>query len=215
MKFLTLAAFAVLGLYLAIGPHELGHSIAAVAFGCKRTWWETDFSWYLWDSWGGPIDDQCLAHRGALARGTTDFAGIAVNLLLLGSAPLLGRWRQSVASFSSPPPLILQATWFIALANYAEAFSYLVVNTLWLSSDMKTVVEASGISRWPWAVVGALLATLVARLLVPTASYIALSLGAPGRSARLWLFLFGLYVVGASAGMVTARIILTPTHHAV
>lgn len=31
-----------------------------------------------------------------------------------------------------------------------EAFSYLVLNTIVLKSDMKTVVYESGVSRWVW-----------------------------------------------------------------
>jgi hypothetical protein len=125
-------------------------------------------SWFLWSSWAGPVDYGSLHARGGLAEGVTDFAGIAVNLLFLVFAPLIGRWRQPPPPKRSVTSWVFVGTVFWALANYAEAFSYLVLNTLWLSSDMTTVVLASGLSRWAWFAVGAVAAVLVWRgLLVP------------------------------------------------
>jgi hypothetical protein len=83
---LLVAILSVAVLYATIWPHELGHSAAAFLFGCKSNWWETDTSWFLWGSWGGGIDYDCLRERGGPALGITEFAGIAVNLALLGIA---------------------------------------------------------------------------------------------------------------------------------
>ena len=42
MKYFNVALLALGTLYLAIWPHELGHSLAAAHFGCKEHWWQTD-----------------------------------------------------------------------------------------------------------------------------------------------------------------------------
>ena len=208
-KSLTLAVLGYGALSFAIWLHELGHSLAAYGFGCKAHWWQTDMSWYLWSSWGGNIDYQCLRTRGSWALGTTDFAGIAVNLLLLAAAPFLGCWWRSTSPSGSGASWWFIATVLLALANYAEAFSYLVVNTLWLSSDMETVVTASHISQWVWLAVGTGLAIVVAGLLAAPVRRGALALGGSPSSARTWLVVLVLYVILAGGGMAVARFTLT------
>lgn len=69
----------VLALYLAIWPHETGHAIAGWLVGCKKNWWTTDTSWFLWDSWGGPVDTACLHAKGLRAEAITDVGGIVVS----------------------------------------------------------------------------------------------------------------------------------------
>jgi hypothetical protein len=66
-------------------------------------------------------------------------------------------------------PWLFLATFLWALANYAEAFSYLVLNTIWLKSDMEGVVLESGVDRWLWVCLGTFLAVLAARLLLKPA----------------------------------------------
>ena len=197
-------------LYLTIWPHELGHSSVAYLFGCKANWWQTDMSWFLWNSRGGQIDYGCLRARGGAALGLTDFAGIIVNLAFLALAPLVGRWwRTDLRSNGSRWEWVFLTTFLWALANYAEAFSYLVLNTILLKSDMETVVIVSGISRWVWLGAGFLLAVLIGRLLRQPALRAAVVLAAPRGSTRAWLRAFVLYVVVVSGAMGAARIILT------
>ena len=89
-------------LYITIWPHELGHSVVAYLYRCKANPWQTDVSWFLWDSWAGPVDYACLQARGAAALGLTDFAGIGVNFILLGLAPLFGRWWDPTPAKGAP-----------------------------------------------------------------------------------------------------------------
>lgn len=208
-KYSALVLLGLGALYLAIWPHELGHSLAAFLFGCKANWWQTDMSWYLWSSWGGNIDYECLASRGPLAVGVTAFAGIAANLALLALAPIGGRWGRVTAHPGARPRWWFIATFCLALANYTEAISYLIVNTAWLSSDMRTVVVASGLSRWVWLSLGGALGIVVTRLLKPAARRAASALSASPAATRLWLIVFVLYVLAAGGGMTAARLMLT------
>lgn len=203
-------AIAIGVLYLTIWPHEVGHSATAYLFGCKASWWRTDFSWVLWGSFSGAYEPGCLEQRGAAAVALTAFAGSGVNLLILALAPLLGGWMRADPTRSSAA----RQGWFLttfwwALANYAEAFSYLVVCMLWLKSDMLTLVEATGVSRWIWLAGSLPLAALTALWLRRPARTAAAILDAPGPPRRATPLLFVLYVVLVGGAMVAARVLLT------
>src|SRR5947209_14076565 len=96
LPLVVLASVAGLAVYLAVWPHELGHAAAAWLQGCKADGWRTGTRWYLWGSQGGEIDFGCLARRGRGALALTAVAGIAVNLVLIGLAPLLRGWWRPV-----------------------------------------------------------------------------------------------------------------------
>jgi membrane-associated protease RseP (regulator of RpoE activity) len=202
-----LALFVLAGaaVYLAVWPHELGHSVAAWLLGCKADGWRTGTRWFLWGSQGGKIDVACLARRGRGALAFTGLAGIAVNLLQIALAPILGAWWR---------PAVGRRTWWLAatllwaLANYAEAFSYLVLNTLWLKSDMAGVVAATGISRWVWFAVGILGAGLIAFALLPVAKKTAGVLAGPDGSPRFYLGFFLLYTVGVGIAAAVNRVLV-------
>jgi hypothetical protein len=200
------ALLAIAVLYATIWPHELGHSIGAFLSGCKANWWQTDTSWFLWGSWGGDIDYDCLRAHGGPALGLTEFAGIAVNFLLLALALTVARSRR-LAPPSREWVLVGSVLW--ALANYAEAFSYLVLNTIVLESDMKTVVFESGVSRWVWCGAGVLGAIACARLLAAPTRSAAAALATPRISSRAWAWLFALYTVAVGSAMGAARLVLT------
>jgi hypothetical protein len=194
----VVALLAVLALYAAVWPHELGHATVAWLWGCKPTWWRTATTWYLWNSRAGDVDYACLGARGRPATFLTDGAGIAVNLLLVGGALLLARRPRSHAL------LVVWATLW-ALANYAEAFSYLVLNTVWLRSDMESVVVQSGLGRWVWFGGGLVGAVVCGGALAGLARRAALVLETPAIPARAWLWLLALYAGGAGVVMAAAR----------
>ncbi|HEX3556432.1 MAG TPA: hypothetical protein VIA62_24695 [Thermoanaerobaculia bacterium] len=203
----VLASAAGMAVYLAVWPHELGHAVAAWLQGCKADGWRTGTRWYLWGSQGGDVDFGCLARRGRGALAITALAGIAVNLVQIGLAPLLGAWWRPATAGRRLGWLAATLLW--ALANYAEAFSYLVLNSLWLKSDMAGVVAATGISRWIWLAAGILAGGLIARgLLLPAIKKTADALAGPGGSARFWRFFFILYMAGVGLAAVVNRAFL-------
>lgn len=206
MKAWIAILIAVAVLYPTVWPHEVGHGVAPYLYGCKKTFWQTDTSWFLLSSWGGKdIDDHCLQKRGPAAAAWSAFGGVAVNLLLLFVLlTILWMSRQKVAS----------SWWFVtlflwALANYAQAFSYLVLNTAWLKSDMAALVVESGINRWIIFVVGLVLAIAMAWVLRPISQKAASMLATPYSSERLWRFRFVLYVALVGVVMTAARVVLT------
>jgi len=202
---LALLVLAGAAVYLAVWPHELGHAFAAWLLGCKADGWRTGTRWFLWGSQGGAIDFACLAHRGRPALALTGLAGIAVNLVQIALAPILGAWWRPAGKAQT---WWLAATLLWALANYAEAFSYLVLNTLWLKSDMAGVVAATGISRWAWFVVGLLGAGLVASALLPVAKKTAMMIAGPDGSPRFYLGFFLLYTAGVGLVAAVNRVVL-------
>lgn len=204
MTHFKVALIAIAVLYATVWPHELGHSAAAYLSGCKANWWRTDTSWFLWGSWGGDIDYDCLSARGGAALGLTEFAGTAVNLALLALASVLAR---SGRLASSRWILVGSVLW--ALANYAEAFSYLVLNTVVLKSDMKAVVYESGVNRWIWFGFGVAGAIGFGRALATPIRSAAAELATHRVSARTWWTLFVLYATLVGLAMGTARMVLT------
>ncbi|MBW8879376.1 MAG: hypothetical protein JF614_30960 [Acidobacteria bacterium] len=202
----VLASVAGMAVYLAVWPHELGHAAAAWLQGCKADGWRTGTRWYLWGSQGGDIDFGCLARRGRGALALTALAGIAVNLVQIGLASLLGAWWR--------PAIGPRRTWWLAatllwaLANYAEAFSYLVLNSLWLKSDMAGVVASTVTSRWIWFTAGILAAGLIARGLLPMIKKTADALAGAGGSVRFWMGFFILYTAGVGLAAAVNRGIL-------
>lgn len=196
-------SLAVAMLYPTIWPHEVGHGLVAYLYGCKATLWQTDTSWFLLSSWGGKdIDDHCLTLRGHNAVALTALGGILVNLLfLLLLVPILWVWHKSV---KSSWPFI--ALFFWMLANYAEAFSYLVLNTAWLKSDMEVVVTAWGVSRWIWFSLSLALAIGLLPLLKPIADKAAAMLSTRPELQPIWLSRFALYVALVGIVMAAARI---------
>jgi len=191
---------------LAVWPHELGHAAAAWLLGCKADGWRTGTRWFLWGSQGGEIDFGCLARRGRGALALTSLAGIAVNLVQIGVAPVLGAWWRPAAA--EKRTWWLAATLLWALANYAEAFSYLIFNTLWLKSDMAGAVAATGISRWIWFGAGMLAAGLTARGLLPVARKTASRMAVPDGSPRFYLGFFLLYTAAVGLAAAVNRALL-------
>lgn len=203
------ALLAVAAVYLAVWPHEIGHASAAWLYGCKADGWRTGTNWYLAGSLGGPIDEECLAHRGGGAQAVMAFAGIAVNFLLIGLAPLFGRWWLPARTAKGGVRWSLVATVLWALANAAEAFSYLVLNTLWLKADMQIVVTAAGAGRWPWTVAGIVLGTVIARALAGPIRKASAALAGPGIPERLWRWGFAGYPLAVSLAAMLSRGFLT------
>ncbi len=191
-------------LYLAVWPHELGHSTMAYLLGCKANWWRTGTTWLLWNSQAGDVDRACLGRQGAGASLLIGGAGIAVNLSILVTAALLAR-----ASWTIRRPWLLLGALLVALANYAEAFSYLLLNVLWLKSDMATVVAASGMSRGPWLVFGLLAAAAAGSWLAGPTGRAADLFHSPGLPKAGWQSFFVGYVAATGLTMAAERILLT------
>jgi hypothetical protein len=201
---------AVGAVFLAVWPHEVGHSVVAYLFGCKESWWRTNVSWFLFNSQGGTIDYACLAARGHGALGLTEFGGIAVNLLLLGALTLglRGGARSDLEARGDLTRFGFVAAFVWALANYAEAFSYLVLNAILLKSDMETVVTESGVSRWVWLAAGSALAVAFARALRKPARRAAGILAGATGSGPSWSRRFVIYVASMGIVMAAARGVL-------
>lgn len=202
------ALLALAAVYLAVWPHEIGHATAAWLYDCKADAWRTDTHWYLAGSQGGAIDEECLARRGGGAAAAVAFAGIAVNLFLVALAPLFGRWWLPARTADGIRWELIAAV-LVALANGAEAFSYLVLNTLWLEADMRIVVPASGVSRWMWIAAGLLLGAVTARALAGPVRRASAALAGPGISERLWRWAFAGYTLAVGLAATLSRAFLS------
>ncbi|MEA2691011.1 MAG: hypothetical protein QOJ16_398 [Acidobacteriota bacterium] len=132
-----------------------------------------------------------------MAVAAVALAGIAVNLLCAAGAG--GFSRRCRGDW----PLV--ATLLFALAHAAEAFSYLVLNTVWLRADLRLAVGAVG---GRWAFLGAGLAgTLgVSWWLRRPVRAAAERLASPRLPARFYRFAFALYAIAVALAAAVERI---------
>ena len=205
---------AAAAVYTAVWPHELGHAIAARLLGCRPGWWPTGVTPWLAGSRPGGIDPACVAARGRGAVAAVALAGIAVNLALASLAALGARRspRSAAAARLSGRPsgqpsgrtrrvLLL----LVALANAAEALSYLVPNALWPRSDMAAAVAAAGVGRLPWLAAGLLLSAAAVPALRSPLHAAAAALASPGLPTRAWRWGLVLYAAAVMAAAVGSR----------
>jgi hypothetical protein len=194
------AVAAAVAVYAAVWPHELGHSLAAFLLGCRKGRWPTGLTPWLAGSRPGGIDAACLAARGRGAVATVALAGIAVNLAVAFLAGAAAAARSSRLGRTLRAFLLL-----LALANAAEAISYLVPNALWPRSDMAAAIAAAGVGRLPWLALGLTLGALAVRALRPPVRETAEALASAGLPARAWRWGFVLYALAVGAAAVGSR----------
>lgn len=195
----SLAALVTLSvLYPTIYLHELAHAATAVALGCKADGLAVDMSPILVWSFGGDIDYACLAAGPAWATAAVDGAGTAINLLLM----FAGWGLAGIAAKRTRIALWLHA---FALANYVEAFSYLVANTAIPRSDMLAVLAYSGIHNLVFAAAATAAAVAVGRPLFGALVAVARRLIPPRRASILVALAAGTVALG----MFAARLPLT------
>jgi hypothetical protein len=198
------AAAAVCG---AVWPHELGHALAARLLGCRAGWWPSGVTPWLAGSRPGGIDAACLAARGRPAVAAVALAGIAANLALAAVAAVAARGpaRSVVYRWRRFGRALRLFFLLLALANAAEALSYLVPNALWPRSDMATAIAAAGVGRLPWLAVGLALTAVAVRALGAPIRDTAAALDSPSLPARAWRWGFVLYALAVGAAAVASR----------
>jgi len=202
----AVAFAAAAGVYAAVWPHELGLALAAFLLGCREAWWPAAVTPWLAGSGPGRIDAACLASRGRLAVAAVALAGIAMNLLLAAGATALARQPHRTGMSLSPLGRTRQVfTLLIALANGAEAVSYLVPNALWPRADMATAIAAAGAGRLPWLAAGLVLAGIFAWALRAPLRESAESLASPALPARFWRWGLVGYTLAVAAAALISR----------
>jgi hypothetical protein len=198
---------AAAAVYGAVWSHELGHALAARLAGCRAGWWPSGVTPWLAGSRPAGIDAACLAARGRGAVAGVALAGIAANLALLAAAALAARgpagsntdrrrrWGRTFRLFFL----------LLALANAAEALSYLVPNALWPRADMATAIAAAGLGRLPWLAAGLAATALAARALRVPMCEAAEALATPALPARAWRWGFLLYALAVAGAAMASR----------
>jgi hypothetical protein len=196
-KLFLFALLALAAVYAVVWGHEIGHSFAAYLLGCKAEPWRTGVTPLLWGSQGGAIDETCLARRVPWAVAAVALAGIAVNLLCAAGAGGLSRRCRG------DWPLV--ATLLFALANAAEAFSYLVLNTVWLRADLRLAVGAVG-GQWAFLGAGLVGAAGISWWLRRPVRAAAERLASPRLPARFYRFALALYAITVALAAAIERI---------
>ncbi len=182
MPVLYLLVALYVALYLTIWMHEVGHAVAYWKFGCKASPWKVRVPIYLFGSTPAPVNEDCASHLGSRQQVIVAVSGVAVNclfgipvlvaLLLVGSLPAI--------------PVLYVSLYGFAFAHLLEAGSYLVVNTLFLGSDMALLVEHAPRSRWPVLALASLILLPALAALVYEAPHVGDAVVGPARIASTW-----------------------------
>jgi hypothetical protein len=128
-----------------------------------------------------------------------------VNLALAAAAALAARPLAGPRRFGRTPRALFVFLVLLALANAAEALSYLVPSALWPRADMATAVAAAGWGRLPWLALGLAASALALRALRAPWRQAAEALAAHGLPARAWRWGFVLYALGVAGAAMASR----------
>ena len=146
MKYIILGYLA---LYWAIWLHEVGHSYMYKKYGCKsESFLKVTVPFYLFFSTPMPIDVEKASVLNKKQIFNVSIAGIAVNMIL-------GVVSTIILSFTTIENEInLTLLYFFAVFNFTEAATYLVINNIFLASDMKAIASYSKIVRIVGFIIG-------------------------------------------------------------
>lgn len=135
MKFIILGYLA---LYWTIWLHEVGHSYMYKKYGCKKeNFLQVKVPFYLFFSTPMPIDLEKANQLTKKQVFNVSIAGVVVNMILgLISAIILVLFPMT----SEVNSILL---YMFAVFNFTEAATYLVINNIFLASDMKGVAAYS------------------------------------------------------------------------
>ena len=135
MKFIILGYLA---LYWTIWLHEVGHSYMYKKYGCKKeNFLQVNVPLYLFFSTPMPIDLEKTKELNKKQVFNISIAGVTVNLFL----GLVSSLVLVFVPITSEVNIIL--LYSFAVFNLTEAATYLVINNIFLASDMKGVAAYS------------------------------------------------------------------------
>jgi len=147
-----LISLIYVALYLSIWMHEVGHALAYWEFGCKENPWKVRVPFYLFGSTPAPVDEACANRLNSSQQLVVAVSGVVVNCLFGILALLVVLFIGALKTI----PLLYVFMYFFALSHLLEATSYLVINSLFLGSDMTLMMEHAPKSRWPILIVASL-----------------------------------------------------------
>lgn len=133
MKYIILGYLA---LYWTIWLHEIGHSYMYKKYGCKKeSFLKVTVPFYLFFSTPMPVDEEKASHLTKKQVFNVNIAGVTVNMFI-------GVISTIVLSFVTITNEInLTLLYFFAVFNLTEAATYLVINNIFLASDMKGIAS--------------------------------------------------------------------------
>lgn len=135
MKFIILGYLA---LYWTIWLHEVGHSYMYKKYGCKKeNFLQVNVPLYLFFSTPMPIDLEKTKELNKKQVFNISIAGVTVNLFLGLVSSLVLVFLPITSEVNS---ILLYS---FAVFNLTEAATYLVINNIFLASDMKGVAAYS------------------------------------------------------------------------
>ena len=172
--FLKFIILGYLALYWTIWLHEVGHSYMYKKYGCKaESFLKVTVPFYLLFSTPSPVDENKTNSLTKKQVFNVCIAGVTVNMFL----GIISTLTLSFVNMTSEVNLILLN--FFALFNLTEVASYLIINNMFLSSDMKGVASYSKGLRIAAFIVGLIAIAIIAFLLykAPISMFRPLAIG--------------------------------------
>ena len=149
-----------MALYAVIWQHEIGHSIMYAVYGCKENAFKVSVPFYLAFSTPAPVDLVKIKSLNKRQHFFIAMAGIVVNLLFGLAGLVLIRYvpfnRDSMIYF---------IVYTFTLFHFVEAASYMVLNNIYVASDIISIQNYRPIYRVPTFIVGTLALWVIVILL--------------------------------------------------
>lgn len=150
-----------LSLYAVIWLHEVGHAIMFKKFGCKKNALKVSVPLYLAFSTPKPLDFDELKKMSTRQRFLVGIAGIIVNIAF-GS---IGFMMIKLFSFNVRS-LFYFFLYSFTIFHFVEAATYMVINNIYVASDIISVQNYKPLYRIPLFVLGSIVTYIIVHLLI-------------------------------------------------
>jgi hypothetical protein len=134
-------------LYSVIWMHEVGHAVCYWKYGAKKNPLIVSVTPYIFFSTPLPVDLEKEKLMSKHQKFNTAIAGVIVNLVF-GFLALL------IIVLGTSNNVLYISLFYFSTLHFSEAISYLTVNNIFLSSDMKSIAEYNQKLRIPCFIVG-------------------------------------------------------------
>lgn len=160
MKYVIWGLIGYCVMYLVIWLHEIGHSIVDYKYGVKDSIFKVNVKPYIFFSTPGDLNLDVWNSLQTKQYVAVAYAGIVANAIW---AAITGIVLYLVTINNT---YLLMALWLFMTLHMGEIFSYLLIGSIYLVSDMEIIAQVMPKLRIPNIIMGVLTGALYVVLLL-------------------------------------------------
>lgn len=150
-----------ISLYFVIWLHEVGHAIMYKKYGCKKNAFKVSVPFYFAFATPNPIDLNELRKINSRQNFYVGIAGIVVNLIF----GTVGFMMIKGIRFN-PNSLFYFFIYSFTIFHFVEAATYMVINNIYVASDIVSVQNYKPLYRLPLFLLGLVVIFMIINLLI-------------------------------------------------